>query len=189
MMCAIKTLLNRFKSDTDGVAAVEFALLLPFMATLYFGFIEVSFLLQADRQVRTTAVTLADLVSRTESIGYCEAEDVFEATRMIINTNDRNNIHLRLTSVYAKDSKTYVDWSYVRGDKMTSHAKDSAYDIEKALLVNGESVMVAEVVFEFDSALGYFISDVKELNHQYILRPRLSDEVEWVGPTTDPGNC
>ena len=72
---------------------------------------------------------------------------------------------------------------------MSAHPKNEVYDIDDDLLVNDESVIVAEVVYEFDSALGYFIRDIKEMRQQYILRPRVSDDVEWTGPTSDPGNC
>src|ERR1700692_1888012 len=53
-----------FLGDRRGLSAVEFALLLPLMLTLYLGGVEVSNGVAADRKVAITARTVADLASR-----------------------------------------------------------------------------------------------------------------------------
>ena len=52
--------------DERGVSAVEFAMLLPLMLTLYLGAVEISQGIGADRKVTLTARTVADLVSQVD---------------------------------------------------------------------------------------------------------------------------
>ena len=56
--------LGRFLCDRCGLAAVEFALILPVMLTLYFGGVEVTNMLVANRRVTSVAYTAADLAAQ-----------------------------------------------------------------------------------------------------------------------------
>ena len=76
--------LKDFKNNEDGLAAIEFALTLPLLTILYFGTIEASMMVETDRRVTSTASTIADLVSRTREVNYCEIEDIFYASSRII---------------------------------------------------------------------------------------------------------
>ena len=58
---------RRFLRDARAVAAVEFALILPLLVTLYFGTVEAASLYTVDRRVATVASTMADLVSREQT--------------------------------------------------------------------------------------------------------------------------
>src|SRR5436189_1298081 len=54
----------RLRRDQAGVSAVEFAMLLPLMLTLYLGAVEISQGVAIDRKVTLTAHTVADLASQ-----------------------------------------------------------------------------------------------------------------------------
>ena len=60
--------LARFAQDRRGVSAVEFAMLLPLMVTLYLGTVEISQGVGIDRKVTLTTRTVADLASQVSSI-------------------------------------------------------------------------------------------------------------------------
>ena len=55
--------LSDFATDRRGVSAVEFALLLPLMLTLYLGGVELSQGISIDRKVTLTARTPDDLLA------------------------------------------------------------------------------------------------------------------------------
>ena len=61
-----------FLADRRGLSAVEFALLLPLMLTLYLGGVEVSNAVAADRKVAIVARTVADLASRMKTISNAD---------------------------------------------------------------------------------------------------------------------
>jgi Flp pilus assembly protein TadG len=57
----------RLRRATDGVAAVEFALILPFMLMLYLGSAETTQAVMASRKAAVSVKTLSDLVSQQAS--------------------------------------------------------------------------------------------------------------------------
>ena len=65
---AFRPQVARLARDQEGVSAVEFAMLLPLMLTLYLGGVEVSQGISIDRKVTLTARTVADLVAQVSSI-------------------------------------------------------------------------------------------------------------------------
>ena len=75
---------GRLASDERGVSAVEFALLLPLMLTLYLGTVEVSQGIAADRKVTLTARTVADLVAQVSSINNTDMTNSLNAAAAVI---------------------------------------------------------------------------------------------------------
>ncbi len=63
-----RQMLTRAGADRRGVAAVEFALILPFMLMLYFGCVILSEGLTAARKTNLLARSLADLVAQTTTV-------------------------------------------------------------------------------------------------------------------------
>ncbi len=60
--------LRRLLRDERGVSAVEFAMLLPLMITLYLGGVEVSQGIAVDRKVTLVARSLGDLVAQSTTV-------------------------------------------------------------------------------------------------------------------------
>ena len=79
--CSPRTLRSR---DCRGVSAVEFALLLPVMLTLYLGSVEASQGIATDRKVELTAHALADLSSQYTAINNADMSNILNAGSAII---------------------------------------------------------------------------------------------------------
>src|SRR3954447_16418142 len=76
--------LRRFLSDKRGVSAVEFAMVLPLMITLYLGGVEVSSAVAIDRKMTLIARTLADLVSQATSVDNSGMTSILAATTAVM---------------------------------------------------------------------------------------------------------
>ena len=74
----------RLAKDERGVSAVEFAMMLPLMLTLFFGGVEVSQGVAIDRKVTLTARTVADLVSQVSSINTAGMNAVLDASTAVL---------------------------------------------------------------------------------------------------------
>lgn len=78
--------LRAFMAAADGVAAVEFAMLLPLLVLLYLGMTEMTYAVNADHRLTSLARTLADLTGRqlrvtsgTPGPGETAIESIFNA--------------------------------------------------------------------------------------------------------------
>src|SRR4249920_1346283 len=96
---AIKCKIAGLASDERGVSAVEFAMLLPLMLTLYLGAVEVSQGIGADRKVTLTARTICDLVSQVSSIGNSDMTNALNASAAVMAPFPTGNLKVTVTSV------------------------------------------------------------------------------------------
>ena len=125
--------LARLGGDARGVAAVEFAMIVPIMFFLFAGTIEFSQALTVDRRVTQAASSTADLIARAPNSGMT-ADQVDRDLRIIeqlIAPYDLSRLYVKVISVIAQGTpgnpsalNYVVDWSrdnlagtpHVRGD-------------------------------------------------------------------------
>jgi Flp pilus assembly protein TadG len=74
--------------EQDGGTAVEFAMLLPLMLTLYLGAVEISQAVAIDRKVTLTSRTVADLASQASSISSSDMSNILGASSAVIAPYD-----------------------------------------------------------------------------------------------------
>lgn len=73
------------RRDRSGVAAIEFAMILPIMLVAFFGTVEVCAAVAIDRKVTLIARTLSDLTSQAAaSVDSTYLQNVFTASISII---------------------------------------------------------------------------------------------------------
>lgn len=164
---------RRFMRNSDGLSAVEFALIVPIMIMLYVGAVEFSHALTIDRRVTTVASATADLVAQAETITDAQIEDVFEAASSILSPYSTSPLSIVVTSVVADDdNKTTVDWSAARN--ATPHAENAAFPLPEGLTQPFSSVIVAEVRYDYQPTVGEYITGGITLTETFYLRPRRS---------------
>jgi Flp pilus assembly protein TadG len=82
-----------------GLAALEFALLLPVMLLLLCGVAEVTSLYGADRRIVQAAQSCADLVAQEKEIDSTKVDDIAEAVRLTLEPMPEANAAFRISSV------------------------------------------------------------------------------------------
>ena len=82
--CQFAQLARSLRRDERGVSAVEFAMLLPLMLSLYLGAVEISQGISADRKVTLTTRTVADLVSQVSSINNSDMSNSLNAASTVM---------------------------------------------------------------------------------------------------------
>jgi len=173
---SIEQRLRRLIGDERGVSAVEFAMLLPLMLTLYLGAVEVSQGIGADRKVTLTARTICDLVSQVSSINNSDMTNALNASSAVMAPFPVGNLKVTVTSVKIDASGiATVDWSDTLNG--TARAKGSVVTLPAALNVANTSLIWSEVQYNYKPVMGYVISGTLTLKDQIYMRPRLSDSV------------
>lgn len=172
-------MLFRFLRDRRGVSAVEFALIAPLLLVLYAGLAELCQAMIAERRAGHAASAVADLITQSDTISTSDLTDIFAIGRTIMNPFPEAPLKVRVTSLTADaQKKTKVDWS--RGSGLSAYAPGATVPITLTL-EPGESVVMAETSYVYNSPIGYMLPSPLSFEETYILRPRRSDKVTCTG--------
>ncbi len=167
--------------NEKGISAVEFALIAPIMVLIYFGCIELSLLMRADRRVTATASSLGDLTARLVTVSDADMQELFNAATVSMQPYSANNARMRITSVVdTGDGQTRIDWS--DAFNMTPYTPNALITVPEGLVPSPGSVIVAEVEFAYESDLAFVLDGSRMLKDVFYLRPR---RVTQIGRTVD----
>jgi Flp pilus assembly protein TadG len=173
---SIKRKLGGLAVDERGVSAVEFAMLLPLMLSLYLGSVEVSQGIGADRKVTLTARTICDLVSQVSSIGNTDMTNALNASSSVMAPFPTSNLQVTVSSVKIDAAgKATVDWS--DSFNGTARTTGSTVTLPAALNVANTSLIWSEVQYTYKPVIGYVMTGTLTLKEQMYMRPRVSDTV------------
>lgn len=192
----MKSVVHSLWKNRSGMAATEFALLLPVLLFIFFGVVEGSDALTVSRKVSQASNTLADLTAQETEIQTSAADDLFTGVEQIINI-DGAVMDIRLISVIANpddddgdgnpDGNPIVHWSYDNSGG-TPIAAGQPYTglANPALLDANASIIVAEISYPYTSPFSrYFVSTIN-FEESATRWPRRSFRVQLC---TSPGNC
>jgi len=172
-------LAGQLRRDNRGVSAVEFALLLPLMLTMYLGTVEVSQGIGASRKLSLTTRAVADLVSQVSSINNSDMTNSLNAAATVMAPYSSSNLKVVVSSVTIDSTgKATVAWSEQLNS--AARAKGSTITLPTALNIPNSSLIFSEVQYDYKPTIGYIISGTISLKDQIYMRPRLSDQVTRV---------
>lgn len=167
--------------DTRAVAAVEFAIVVPFMLLLYVGGVELGNGLAIGVKVSETAHTVADLVSRNACVNTSSLSTMLGASAATIAPYSVGNATVTVSEVSTDiNGKATVTWSQALngtprpvGQPMTLPAALGTPSPPKVSLILGE------VTYQYTPNLGYTISGTVPIADSYYLFPRVSSSVQY----------
>jgi Flp pilus assembly protein TadG len=175
-------LLRRFPRDRRGVAAVEFAFVLPLMVLLYLGCVATTMAVTTDRKLTLLARSLGDIVAQDTAITAAEMGDVWNAARAVMTpySSALTILSMRVSSIKIKaDGKACVEWS----DSPNSAFKrvagaDVTTFVPADLRIPSSYLIVSEVEYKYDPVVGDDITGgIITLKDKLFLRPRQSTQV------------
>jgi Flp pilus assembly protein TadG len=160
----------RFGGDLRGVSAVEFAILVPVMLTLYFGAAEVGQAVAVDRKVTITARTVADLVAQGQAMAATDLTNSLSAAAAVIAPYDATKLKVTVSVINIDSNKTVTIPTNcsqtLNGTKKTVATVPDALKIANTLLVWGE------VEYSYKPVIGYMITGTMTLKDQIYMSPR-----------------
>ncbi len=148
---------RRFASDQSGLAAVEFALVLPVLLLLALGLAEVGRFALLSLKLQHAATTMADLVSRDEALTVAAVQSMFSATGHIVQPFDiADQGVVVLSGIGVDPGKVAAVFWQQHGAGKLARASDIGTSGGKATLPkdlavrDGETVIAAEVFFSYE---------------------------------------
>ena len=144
--------------NNSGVAAIEFAMIIPVMAVLFVGTNEFSAGVAVDRKVTLMARTLSDLTSQNTEVTDDKLTNFFNASKAIMTPYASDPVEGTITELYVNPStmKARVQWS--KGAHV--HAAGDIIDIPDALKVANTYLILSEVKYKYVPSVAWFINKV-----------------------------
>lgn len=161
MFRSARRMLDRMRSNEQGVAAIEFAFIAPLVFTLFVGAVEVSQAFTVDRRVMQVATTTGDLVARADgSITQSEMTDIMAVGSYIMLPYSSNNLEMTIRNVTSSPSSAtttkqswYCTYNSNGGGSNTCACTIAAYTLPSGLVSTNDSVVVAEVRYFYTPLL------------------------------------
>jgi Flp pilus assembly protein TadG len=169
---SMSRLMRRFVCETGGVSAVEFALVLPLMLTLYLGSVEVSQAISASRKVTLVSRAVADLTSQASTnITSADMTNMLNASSAIVSPFAAANLKVTVSCIAIDTTgNATVKWSEtLNGTKRTTNSQVSVND---ALKVPNSWLLWTEAQYDYTPAIGYVITGTMTLKDQMYMSPR-----------------
>ena len=96
-----------------GAAMTEFVLIVPMMALMLAGAVEVTGLLRLDRKLQNAAYATADLSTQRPNLSDTRLADIFAAADLVIQPYIDQDLSIGISSVVfdPDDGSASVDWS------------------------------------------------------------------------------
>lgn len=176
----------RFRAAETGVAAVEFALILPIMLLVYIGMVEASALISMDRKIQSVSGAVGDLVAREDGeISSSDIGDYVKVASGMMTPYPVAPLEQIVTQVKvsADGTTALVDWSkrYL-GETFQStgaYAKDATYTlpVEIRNIALGQYVIVAESRYSYLPLYGIVFDQPVNLYRENFYLPRFGAQI------------
>ncbi len=187
-----RTSAARLMRDRSGLAATEFAVILPMMLLLFFAMVELSNGVTVYRKVTIMAHTLADLTSQSKTVQDTDLANFFCAstgimTPYVSGTCPQAAITQTIVELWVNPQlQARVQWSK-NADGSTPYAPGTPLPIPSSLQVANTYVIYSTVSYTYVPAVNYIMtkSGVNLSDFAYT-RPRQSQCVLYGTQTTCP---
>jgi Flp pilus assembly protein TadG len=182
------------RADCRGIAATEFAVIVPVMLLMFFGTVEISSGVAVKRKVTLVARTLSDLASQTAaSVDDSNMRNFFAASSAVLSPYSVVPVIPTISEIYIDASKVArIQWSVSATIVLQEGApqatlKTSAYKkkdvvstLPAELLVPDTYLIWSEVDYTYVPTIGHFMNKAGVLlQDKAYTRPRQSKCVDY----------
>lgn len=171
----------RLPSDKRGVAAVEFAIVFPFVAVLYMAGSDASMALSINRKIHNAAGTIGDLVGQVEAATPAQIDALFDVTASLLQPYDGAKVFLRVTQVKIDaNGQATVDWTRSHhplvGTTALVAGQNYALPAEFANEKNAYIIMT-DAYYDYEALGGFGLIGPITMGETTYHTPRLGDKV------------
>jgi Flp pilus assembly protein TadG len=184
-------------NDCRGIAAIEFALIVPIMLVMFFGVVEFSSGVAVNRKVTQAARTLSDLVSQSTNVLDTDLTNAGQATKAIMTPYPPAPLKSSITELYVDPATKVarVQWSRTLSIDSSgnvtfgtaAHNQSDVVTVPTALQVGGTYVIWSETSYLYVPTVGYVMAKAGVTLHDFTYtRPRQSLCVTYPAPGLCP---
>lgn len=170
------------RHDQSGLAAVEFALILPIMLLLFLGSFETTNLVLAYMKLEASAETTADLVAQTRVNTVLQSTDftnITNAAKQVLSPLPTSGTLLKVAfaSVTYSTGSAVIDWHTEVNSATaitTANIPNNASLVNLGNQTNGstDSVIIVTLTYSYSSPITYVLNSSYTLTESAFNRPR-----------------
>jgi Flp pilus assembly protein TadG len=175
----IRRRLRRFARNRKGMAAVEFATIVPAMLSLYVGGAELGDGFTIQFKAALVARTVTDLASQYVSINNSAMSTILNASSQVISPYSAANMAVTLSEVTTDaNGHATVTWS----DSLhgTARTVGSTLTLPSNLQTANITILYGEVSYPYTPPVGYVFTGTININETQFFYPRLSTTIARV---------
>lgn len=176
--------LRKLRRDNRGVAAIEFALMLPMLLALLIGCLEVTFKIWSTQKAEKLAVTLSDVIAQSKAVTNGDLQSLIGAVDKIMDPFPfgAGQGKIIISSVYVPQDEEDADvnWqcSFPSSGGLSSSsklgAKGATADLPDGFtLVEKDNVIVTEIFYKYTPIAPGLMFDEAIIYRRAMFKPRL----------------
>jgi len=179
MMRALVSAYRRFAASTHGLAAIEFAMVLPVMLILLLASYDAGNGIALYMKVRSATYTLAAITNQYTTIQATDMDSIVGATSVVLAPYPSAPVVVTISQIkISSASKATVSWSYsLNGTALTQTA---SWTPPSSLFTNNSCgsypcyLILGQVSYTFTPSFGFFAKGGISLSDSIYVAPRSS---------------
>lgn len=172
-------MMARLKHDRRGIAAVEFAFVLPFLVVLFIGGYQISDAISAFRKVTVATKTVADLTSQYTSVTNNDLDQILAASQQVMAPYKVSNAQITVSQV-SIDNNGVAKISWSRGLNTAAMTVGTDFAVPATIKQNNTSLIVAEITYSYVPVVASSMFGTIPMRDNIIMSPRASSTVKKI---------
>lgn len=170
--------LRKLHRDRRGSAAVEFAFIVPIVLGLYFGMVEATQALLANRRAGAVTTAVGDLVTQSVQVSPTDVDNIFRASTAIMKPFQTDGLAIRVTSIEINASGAPIQrWTRDNGKAI---AATNVSTVAASMRTPNTAVLRAETVYTYNTPFKTMLPNAFTFRHKMDLAPRAGVLIQLV---------
>ena len=171
MMPRLPRIFRRFANSTRGVAAIEFAAILPVMTVIFLASFDGARAIATYMKVRSATYSLAAITNQYATINSSDISSILSAVSVIMAPYNSGTPTVVVSQVTISGGAATIEWSAAQGG--SARTVGSSISPPAAIKINGTYLIFAEVRATYTPLFGFFGSGGMTLSDNLYVTPRI----------------
>ena len=182
MISRLATIYRRFIASTRGVAAIEFAMIMPVLTVIFLGSYDGRRAIAVYMKVRSATYTLDAITNQYTTIQSSDMQAIVGATSVVLAPYSSTPVVVVISQIKINTGgKATVSWSYAPPNHGTALAQGSTVTIPAGFVASGNTcgtypcyLIFGQVSYTYTPLFGFFGSGGITLADSLYVTPRSS---------------
>jgi Flp pilus assembly protein TadG len=160
-----------FLAATEGVAAVEFAMLMPLLLLVLFGTLEIGTAIVIKGKLRNAVSTVTEITNQYNTIQNSDMTTILSAAAAIITPYSISNTSIVISEITINNQgSATITWSDTLNG--TARTTGSSITVPSGIAIANTVLLLGEVSYVYTPAFGYTMTGAMTMSEKLYATPR-----------------